>query len=200
MSPELAPWIVFLGSFLLGSIPFGLWIARAFHRGDIRSAGSGNFGATNVSRVAGLWPAGVITFALDLLKGLVPVAVVAHVQPGWPAWAAGFFAVLGHCYTPWLRFKGGKGVSTSFGVFLVLSPYAALAGIGIFAAFFAYSRIASLSSIAGICAAAALHLVFYPAGTMVVPLLAIAFLVLIRHESNLDALLQGRERTFEKRA
>lgn len=196
MIPQVSPWVLLAAAFFIGSIPFGLWIARLFQKGDLRTQGSGNIGATNVSRVAGFWPAGFLTFLFDMLKGFVPAALVAHSDLGKEAWAVGAFAVLGHCYSPWLRLKGGKGVSTSFGVFLALSPWAAFAGFTAFAAFFAYSRIGSLASISGILAAAGMHLVLYPADRNLWFLLAIVFIVLIRHESNIDALLHGRERVF----
>ena len=141
---RLLPAIVCVIAFLMGSIPFGLLVARIFKVKDLTSQGSGNIGATNVSRVLGFWPAGALTFALDLLKGILPVLALLPMGSqiwlgtfGLPEtdfsataiWSAGLFAVLGHCYSPWLHFKGGKGVATGFGVLVVLSPLAGLAGI-----------------------------------------------------------------------
>jgi glycerol-3-phosphate acyltransferase PlsY len=210
--------ILFAVSFLLGSIPFGLLMARAFRVGDLQSRGSGNIGATNVSRVVGFWPAGALTFLLDVLKGLLPTLLVslAPVQSVWTAWwermghpgveisesvvwLVAFFAVLGHCFSPWVGFKGGKGVATGFGVILVLSPWAAAAGILMFAFTFLKTKTGSLSSLLGLLTVALTYVVIhdrqaYGAYTWVGA--AILFLILVRHESNLDGLLQGQERKF----
>ncbi len=198
-------------AFLMGSVPFGLFIARIFGIKDLTSRGSKNIGATNVSRVAGVWPAGVLTLLLDAAKGALPVALtsdiglrflekLAVVFPNptaeWLPWCVGFVAVLGHCYSPWLRFRGGKGVATGLGALLLLSPFAALAGVIVFLMTFTLKRIGSLSSLTGLLFACATHLTLYPAG---VPLCfggAMAFLILLRHETNMDALLAGNEKTF----
>lgn len=214
----MASLILFALAFLLGSIPFGLLMARAFRVNDLQSRGSGNIGATNVSRVVGFWPAGALTFLLDVLKGFLPVLIVSlpAVQNGWSTWwegmghpgveindmviwLVGLFAVLGHCFSPWVRFKGGKGVATGFGAILMLSPWAGLAGIVVFAFTFLKTKTGSLSSISGLITVAITHLVIhdhhsYGAYTWVGA--AILFLILIRHESNLDGLLHGQERSF----
>src|SRR5208282_5271236 len=114
-------------AYLLGSIPFGLLIAHVLGGKDVRKAGSGNIGATNVSRVAGPF-AGVLTLVLDAAKGSVAVLTAARLTEDSATWMmlAGLLALLGHCYPLWLHFKGGKGVATAAGVFLVLSPLALL--------------------------------------------------------------------------
>lgn len=203
--------IAYLIAFLLGSIPFGLLVARAFHGGNLREQGSGNIGATNVTRVLGFWPAGFLTFVLDFAKGALPVALVAwgplgtwlsshgEALHGAEAWWAGFFAVAGHCFTPWLRFQGGKGVATAFGAVLLLSSWAALAGAIVYALTFFITRVSSKSSLLALLAIATTHWVLYPVegtGTQFAALGAILYLILLRHESNLDALLENRERTF----
>src|ERR1039458_6277121 len=127
-------------SYLLGSIPIGYLLVRLFRQQDIRSVGSGNIGATNVLRYGGK-SLGAITFLLDVLKGssavLIGALLAAHLAPAFPyrdAQAlAALSAVLGHIFPVWLRFRGGKGVATSFGVFLVAAPCAALAAIAVFA-------------------------------------------------------------------
>jgi glycerol-3-phosphate acyltransferase PlsY len=208
-----APLLACLIAFLLGSVPFGLLIARIAHGGNLREQGSGNIGATNVSRVLGFWPWGAMTFGLDLLKGALPVFLVASDWTrewvaarlsggsGWDVslldvWAVALFAVLGHCYSPWLKFRGGKGVATGFGVVLVLSPLAALVGLLAFAICFFSTRIGSLSSLTGLVAASAAYLVFNPLGAHVWMGAALILVILIRHEANINALLQNREKTF----
>src|SRR5271170_3200572 len=148
--------IVAVIAYLLGSIPFGFLLVRIFRKQDIRTVGSGNIGATNVLR-SGAKGLGALTFLLDAAKGYVAVFAA-----GWLlAWLAApptlslqntkalaaFFAVLGHMYPVWLRFRGGKGVATAFGVFLALSPQAALAGLAIFVVVFVIWRYVSLASL-----------------------------------------------------
>lgn len=209
--------LLLLVPFLLGSVPFGLWMARLFHVKGLREKGSGNIGATNVSRVVGFWPAGFLTFVLDTLKGALPPLVMAlpgfkewweglpaafelplsspATSPTW-IWLSGLCAVLGHCYSPWLRFKGGKGVATAFGMILVVSPISALVALMGFGAAFYAKRTASIASITGMILAAATHVTLYPVEPHLwVGALVIA-VVLVRHESNLDALLAGQEKSF----
>jgi len=169
------PYLVF--AFLLGSIPFGIFVGRVFFRSDIRAAGSGNIGAANALRTYGR-KAGLAVLALDALKGALAIATAwnlwLHV-PLWidvngvridasatdgPIWAlvplAGFAAVLGHCYSPWLRFRGGKGVATYLGALLALSPTAALAFAIVWLAIVLRTGFASLGSMLGAVAAGAL--------------------------------------------
>ncbi len=208
---SLIPVVLCGFAFLLGSVPFGLFVARMFRAGDIRAQGSGNIGATNVSRVAGFWPAGAVTLALDMLKGALPVLFLAiddgatigswfgepqYAAPTTLVWLAGFVAILGHCFSPWLRFKGGKGVATGFGAIAVLSPWGALGGAIAFAVTFLTKRIGSLSSLTGLLFASIVHLVMNPAGPHLWVGAAIVFLIVLRHEANIDALLENRERTF----
>lgn len=208
--------VILVLSFLAGSIPFGLLMARVFGAGDLRAQGSGNIGATNVSRVIGFWPAGFLTFLLDALKGSAAILLAGQwsepLWEGWldfPAqhwelgdlplvWTSGLFAVLGHCFSPWLKFKGGKGVATAFGVIGVLSPWAALAGGAGFLLVFLATRLGSLSSLVGLLLVAVAHGVLpsSEAGPHLWSGALILFVILIRHEKNLDALLDGRENRF----
>ncbi len=150
----LAHIVIAVAAYLLGSIPTGYLLVRIFRRQDIRSMGSGNIGATNVLRTGGKG-LGATTFLLDVLKGSAAVwlggALGAWLMPAVPirdAQAlAALFAVLGHMFTCWLHFHGGKGVATGFGVFLVASPWAALAAIGVFAVILALTRYVSVGSI-----------------------------------------------------
>jgi acyl phosphate:glycerol-3-phosphate acyltransferase len=210
--------ILFLAAFLLGSIPFGILMARAFQVKDLQSQGSGNIGATNVSRVAGFWPAGFLTFLFDCLKGAIATLVVSLpvFQSWWQTvwsqqtsysgqigvntiWMVGFCAVLGHCFSPWVKFKGGKGVATGLGVIAVLTPIAALVGVLGFAFCFFKTKLGSLSSIVGLISTAIAYLVEKPSqeyGAYLWIGAALIALIVIRHESNIDSLLSGNERKF----
>src|ERR1700757_529753 len=143
-----------LAAYLLGSIPFGFLLVRIFRKEDIRSKGSGNIGATNVIR-SGAKGLGALTFVLDVCKGYLAVllagyvAALAGVSYTNSVALAAIGAIVGHIYTIWLGFKGGKGVATAFGVFLALASWAALASLGVFVVVFALSRYVSLASILG---------------------------------------------------
>jgi len=108
-------------SYLLGSIPFGLIVAKLFNKGDIRKVGSGNIGATNVMRVGGLRLAGLV-WLLDMAKAIIAVLIGRYVGGEVFATCCGFFAIFGHCFPIWLGFRGGKGVSALFGVLLAINP------------------------------------------------------------------------------
>lgn len=112
---------VVLGAYFLGAIPFGLLLGKIFGREDVRKAGSGNIGATNVARVAGP-VAGISTLLLDAAKGAAAVWLAGYFTAGSATWMmiAGFCALLGHCFPVWLRFRGGKGVATAAGLFAML--------------------------------------------------------------------------------
>lgn len=204
----MSPWVVILIgaalSFLLGTLPFGVWMARAFGGKDIRSEGSGNIGATNVTRVIGFWPAGFLTFLLDGLKG---VLVVLPIRFGFVEipdvvftneiyWFFCFSAVVGHCFSPWLKFNGGKGVATTFVAVSVLAPWTGLIGAITFLIAFLASRVGAISSLTGLLMAISVHLIFYPLGLYIVPFAAMILLVIYRHDSNLTALLEERENSF----
>ena len=204
MTPILATVIGAALSFLLGTLPFGIWIARAFGGKDIRSEGSGNIGATNVSRVVGFWPAGLLTFLLDGLKGIL---VLIPIRFGWIevhdvtfspeiSWFFCLCAIIGHCFSPWLKFKGGKGVATTFAAILFLAPWTGLVGAVTFLIAFLVSRVGAIASLTGLLAALSVHLVFYPIGVYMVSFGAMILLVIYRHDSNLSALLEKRENSF----
>jgi glycerol-3-phosphate acyltransferase PlsY len=187
-------------AFGLGSLPTGLWWARA--RGvDLRQIGSGNLGATNVYRALGP-RAGLAVLAIDMLKGGAAVLLVRALagRSGiWPV-VGGAAAVLGHILSPFAGFRGGKGVATGGGAMLVLAPAAALIAVLVFAATVALTRYVSLGSI---LAAAALPLAVRATAPQVPGLgwisVAIAFLVIGRHWGNIGRLLQGTEHRFRAR-
>jgi glycerol-3-phosphate acyltransferase PlsY len=184
-----------IAAYFIGSIPTGYLLARA--RGiDIRSTGSGNIGATNVFRVLGK-TAGVTVLLVDALKGFVPARfVLIGATPEnmeYHAMVAGLFAILGHNFTCWLRFKGGKGIATSAGVLIALVPMALLMALGVWIAVFAASKYVSLASIA-----AAFVLPFAVWGTGQSPAMlalttVLSALAIVKHKSNIGRLLNGTE-------
>lgn len=202
MNIPLTLTVVLIVAYLLGSIPFGILMAMLFGGADVRKSGSGNIGATNVARVVGPL-AGVLTLLLDAAKGWFAVWLAARWTHG-EALAmvlAGLFAMLGHCFPVWLRFRGGKGVATAAGVFLALCPTAMLAAFIIFMLVVGFWRFVSLGSIA---AAAALPLLIYllwaphfaPPQSVTIVSLAIAVLVIYQHRGNIGRLARGEEPQF----
>jgi acyl phosphate:glycerol-3-phosphate acyltransferase len=193
-----------LGAFLLGSIPTGYLVARA--KGvDIRRHGSGNIGATNVFRTLGK-PLGILVFFIDALKGFSAVWLANHLGQAcpWTGIVAAVAAIAGHNYTPWLGFKGGKGIATSAGVLLALMPWAVLIIAIVWFAVFKISRYVSLASI---CAAAALPVsvgaLWYAGcggnGPLLGFALVISALAIWRHRSNIERLRAGTESRFERK-
>ncbi len=189
-------------AYLLGSIPFGLLLGKLFGAADIRKAGSGNIGATNVARVAGPL-AGILTLLLDGAKGAFAVVLAARLSDQSSKWMmiAGLCALVGHCFPIWLGFRGGKGVATAAGVFLVLCPPAFLGAVMLFALVVMYWRFVSLGSMS---AAAAMPLLIYffwaphhaPPYTVTFGSLAAAILIVYKHDANIQRLVQGDEPKF----
>ena len=190
-------------AYLFGSIPTGFLVARA--RGvDIRTVGSGNIGATNVFRILGK-PAGVFVLLADAAKGWLAVFIVAELVSGWfyPAagstareWfaiCAGVGAILGHNYTCWLYFKGGKGIATSAGVLVALVPLPLLIILGIWIIVFALTRYVSLASIS---ASFSLPFAAWAVGesrTIILVTAALAALAIYKHRANIKRLINGTE-------
>jgi len=203
--------ILIIGAYLLGSIPFGLIIAKA-HGKDLRKIGSGNIGATNLARALGRkWA--YLCFSLDVLKGLLPTATAVSICSSPPATGqlfltllAGCAAVTGHIFPIYLKFRGGKGVATSFGVALGLWPYYTTAAAVAFAVWITCVliwRYVSLASIAAaavfpptLAAAIALNPNWYFSNLwpLLTAAVAIPVVVIIRHRQNLRRLLNGNER------
>ncbi|MBI1752008.1 MAG: glycerol-3-phosphate 1-O-acyltransferase PlsY [Acidobacteria bacterium] len=182
-----------LCAFLCGSIPFGLVLVKLAGKGDVRRHGSGNIGATNVSRVGGK-ALGIVTLLLDVLKGFLPVFVAKKLGLGESALSLlSLAAVLGHMFTPWLAFKGGKGVATALGVALAFRAGMVLPALGVFVAVLLVFRYVSLGSV---LSAFALPLILAWRGATPVVLLLwidIALLVIIKHHENIRRLLKGTE-------
>lgn len=183
-------------AFIFGSIPFGYVIGKL--KGvDVRQHGSGNIGATNVSRVLGKKYGALVLF-LDALKGALPVLILKIL--GFPLEyqvLSGFFAILGHCFSPFLKFKGGKGVATGLGVFLVVSPKITLVAFFIFLLVFFLTRYVSLSSITAALSYPVIFKLFgKPSDFTSLLIFLTAFVVVGKHYQNIIRLLKGEEKRF----
>ncbi len=183
-----------LTAYVAGSIPFGVLVARA--KGvDLRKVGSGNIGATNVARALGKgWAVAVLV--CDAAKGFVPVWLGRRLSfPAAVIALAGLSAIVGHMFTLFLRGRGGKGVATSLGVALALSPVAALLGFGVYVVLYAATRLSSLGSLLGVWTFS-LFFIFHdaPAAPLVGLAIGGAALVTLRHRQNIARLLRGEEK------
>jgi glycerol-3-phosphate acyltransferase PlsY len=201
--PEVASLIL---AYTLGSIPFGYLVVKLASGADIRATGSGGTGATNVSRKAGK-AAGIVTLALDALKGAAAVLVArwltGETGTSWIVGAAAALAVIGHCYPVWLKFKAGKGVATGLGVFLAITPWATLAALAVFIIVVWRTRYVSLGSI---IAAAFLplwllltHIWIEPVGDFaptMAALCAVSGVIIFKHWENIRRLIAGEENKF----
>jgi len=178
-----------LAGYVVGSIPVGFFIARAARGVDLRRAGSGNVGAANVYRTAGL-ALGITVMAADMAKGAAAVWLAGS---GTAAVAAGLAAVIGHIYPVWLGFRGGKGVATAAGVFGMLSPLPALAAAGVFAIIVARTRYVSLGSIVATIVLPVLEWLSPGPRGVDIGATAVAALILFRHRGNVMRLWTKRE-------
>jgi glycerol-3-phosphate acyltransferase PlsY len=199
--------VTLLPAYLLGALPWGLWIGLL--RGvDVRKQGSGNLGATNVYRLLG--PVlGILVLVLDASKGALAVTWGGHGPaaidfPGGPAWAAlsaGIMAILGHMLSVFARFRGGRGVATTIGVFLALAPKGMLIGLGAFVLAFALTRRVSVGSLAlAACFPISVFLTGQPGPDrtrLFVLALVAALLIIIRHIPNIRRLARGQERALD---
>lgn len=181
-------------SYLLGAVPFGLIVARVCGKGDIRTQGSGNIGATNVVRVAGK-KLGVLTLVLDAGKGALAVWVATYWGGETVAVYAGVAAVIGHVFPVFLRFKGGKGVATTLAVLLALNPWVGLATGAVWLLVFFSTRLSSLSAILAMMAAPSFAFLLSEQGAtpLVYATLFLAALVILRHRANIRRLINGEE-------
>ena len=197
----MAKVAVFFTSYLLGSIPFGYLIVRFTAGADVRETGSGGTGATNVSRRAGKL-AGVLTLLLDAAKGAAAVLVARLILSGansnngsWMV-AAGVIAIVGHCFPVWLGFRGGKGVATGVGVFLVLAPLVVVSAAVIFLLLVVITRYVSLGSIAAAMTIPILLFVFGYGHPVFMGGVVSAALIIFMHRANIGRLLSGSESKF----
>ena len=187
-------------SYLLGSIPVGYLIVNARTGGDIRKTGSGGTGATNVSRRAGKG-AGILTLVLDALKGSAAVIIATIMlrdtnHASWWIGIAGIVAILGHIFPVWLGFRGGKGVATGVGVFLVLTPVAVLLSGLLFLIVVVFTRYVSLGSMIGALSVPALAWLLNYGPPLVFTTLFGAALIVYAHRQNIQRLLTGTENKF----
>jgi len=186
-------FLIIVVSYLLGSIPFSYIVPKLTSKIDIRSVGSGNTGTTNVVRTLGL-KIGVIAFLGDFLKGLVPALLGIALLGQTGGLIGGGVAVLGHCYSVWLGFKGGKGIATSVGVIVVLFPMVAfLLMIWQFAVIFA-TKYMSLASITSAVLFPILIIAFGYETRIILFAVALGAFVIYRHRENLKRLLKGEEK------
>jgi len=203
----LACVLIVVAAYLLGSVPSGYVLVRLFRHQDIRQTGSGNIGATNVLRSGGKGLAAA-TFLMDMLKGccavwlggLIGGLLAPSAAPDDMRALAALVAVLGHIFPVWLGFKGGKGVATGFGVFLVASPWAALAAISVFFVVLALSRYVSLASILGAGSfpifawwLGRIHVCAERSPFFVAVEIVVALLLIVKHHQNIRRLLAGTE-------
>jgi acyl phosphate:glycerol-3-phosphate acyltransferase len=197
--------IVAAAGYLLGSIPFGFLLVKFFRGEDIRLTGSGNIGATNVAR-SGAKGLGMATLVLDALKGLLAVAFAwwlanAKGEPPLSYMSlAALAAVLGHVFPVWLKFKGGKGVATALGVFILLFPKALVVSLALFILIVAVTRFVSLGSIlASIAFPVAAYFIHHPDTKTLVPVCLVSLIVVVKHHENIRRLLAGNENRFGSR-
>ena len=189
-------------SYLLGSIPFGYLLVRILYGEDVRQTGSGNIGATNVSRKSPLL--GLLTLLLDGLKGFLAVAVTRWLFPNhpWLLGAAALVAIIGHMFPVWLRFHGGKGVATGLGSFLALVPKTILMAIVLFATIFLIFRYVSLASILTVALFPLLAWLIEPSRdtpALLAFMGAASLLIIVKHHENIRRLLAHTEPRFQGR-
>lgn len=193
-------WVLFpVLSYLLGAVPFGRVIGARVARIDVRDRGSGNIGATNVARQVGLlW--GVVTLALDALKGAVPVLAAGFLAEGVRGLpeACGLAAVVGHQFSVFLRFGGGKGVATALGVFCALQPLACAGACVVFVAVVAAFDYVSLGSLVSVWAVPILMAVVAGIPEQIGVGLMTAVMITVRHRENIERLSRGEEAQWKR--
>jgi glycerol-3-phosphate acyltransferase PlsY len=193
--------LLLLAAYLLGAFPSSYVVGKLARGIDLRQHGSGNLGATNAYRVLG-WKAATPVFIIDIFKGWLPTFLFPRIDndPAWEwALAYGAAAIIGHVFSIYVRFKGGKGVATGSGVFLALAPVAVLIGLVVWGALLFITGIVSIASI--VSAATLLIAVFALGQPPAVLALAIALaaFVIFAHRANIRRLLRGEEHSFRKR-
>lgn len=191
-------WLLVLASYLIGAFPTSYVVGRLLGGMDLREHGSGNLGATNVYRVLG-WKAALLVFPVDIFKGFAPTFFFPQLD-GSPhaewALAYGAAAILGHVYSVYVRFKGGKGIATSAGVFLALAPWALLTGLLVWLLLVGATRIVSIASLAAALVVPPAVLLEKGNGPVFWLSLALVAFVIWSHRTNIRRLLHGEEHRF----
>ena len=190
----------FIVAYLVGGIPFGLLLAKKFAGVDVKASGSGSIGATNVLRVvketnpALAKKLGIATLALDAVKGVLVLAVAYFMGMSEATlWAIAVLAVIGHCFSPYLNFEGGKGIATGMGVMMFMLPYETLIALVVWAVLAKTLRISSVSSLTGV--AALLVSSFYIHPDMAhAPVVFIVFILYYKHIPNIIRVFKGQEK------
>ena len=200
----LETFIFAVAAYLFGSIPFGKIIAGRVAHIDITQKGSGNIGATNVARELSVkW--GILTLVLDMLKGFVPVVLFACLAPQAGTghetglFVVGLSALLGHQFSVFLSFRGGKGVGTALGIYLAISPLSCLAALLLFILIVCIWDFVSLASIISAFAMPVLFALFGKTPPLVIGTVIAAILILIKHKDNIQRLVKGDERKWRER-
>ena len=190
------------GSYLMGSIPTAYLLVKWLKRIDVRTIGSGNVGATNVTRVAGFW-AGAAVFLIDALKGIAAVGMIAPslIHPLTPALrlGCGLMAILGHTFPVFLSFQGGKGVATTIGVLGATMPLVAGICLAVGVLCFFLWRYVSVGSLTAAIALPIAQLAMHQTGSEVLLGGALSMLIIVRHRANIQRLLQGTEHRAGRR-
>ncbi len=192
--------IAILISYLIGSLPFGYWIARLLGK-DITQEGSKNIGATNVARVLGRGP-GLLVFVFDVFKGFLPAFIGGQILSEQHTYliasvVLGSSAVMGHMYSVWLKFKGGKGVATALGVLFAVTPYVALIALGVFTLCFAVCRWVSLSSIVAALTAPFSAFLLGDPNWLITVYVGLSVFIIFKHRANIKRILHGAEPKFK---
>lgn len=191
---------LFLLAYIVGGIPFGLILAKIFGGVDIRKEGSGNIGATNVLRVLKkkdpvlAKKVGIATLVFDIFKGIAVLLVAMMLDASEATlWGVAILSVVGHCFSLFLWFEGGKGVATGFGVLAVMLPYAAIVGVVVWGVAAKSIKISSLSSLMGVIATLIASFVLYP-DMAHAPVVLIIFFIVYKHSDNIIKLIKGEEK------
>lgn len=188
--------VLMIVAYILGSIPNALWIGKVFRGIDVREHGSKNTGSTNAARVLGA-KLGILTLILDISKGVIPTLIATMLlDSSISVILVGICAILGHSFSIFMKFKGGKAVATTVGVFIVLVPGAILLAAVIFFLVFGITRYVSLSSMIGAISLPIWIILFYKNIPLTIFGIIIAILIIVRHKSNIQRLLNGTESKF----
>ncbi len=196
----MTPVFLVLLAYVLGATPTSFWVGKAFFGVDLREKGSGNLGATNVYRILG-WKAALPVALFDVFKGWLPVWLFPQIHGAVPwSWTLAYAgaAIVGHVFSFWVRFKGGKGMAASTGAFLALSPWAVVVGLGVWLSVVFTTRIVSLGSmLAALALPLATYFLPHQGGNLLVGFTtALAAFVIWAHRSNVRRLLRGEENRF----